>query len=295
MQGSLCTIASRCGRHGNPRRHCEHIKRPRFPLTRRILIQSTEMAMLRMHKPSMLPHRRAVLAFHGLCSSPLEVRQFRALAARQGFRRRPDAFRVQRRREDATHLHDTAALRFPAVDRRLRWRSRPSVGHDRRSRICGVSLGATLALAVAAERPDADATRFRSFRRRCSSTAGTSPAGASCCRWPTTRRWDGFTGIAKSPPYGVKNQRVRAWIAEQLASGPLSSAGASTIPTPSLREADRLIRHVKRALAAGRDADAAHDPRPRGRRGEPANVRFVRAAHRHDDRSANSSSTTATT
>jgi carboxylesterase len=41
---------------------------------------------------------------------------------------------------------------------------------------------------------------------------------------------------------------VRGWIENQLAHGELSSAGAARIPASRLREADRLIRHVKRRL-----------------------------------------------
>jgi carboxylesterase len=52
----------------------------------------------------------------------------------------------------------------------------------------------------------------------------------------------------ETPPYGVRNPRVQDWIAGQIRDGGLSAAGASTIPTPSLREADRLVRHVHRTL-----------------------------------------------
>lgn len=50
------------------------------------------------------------------------------------------------------------------------------------------------------------------------------------------------------PPYGVKNERVRAWIAHELAERQVSSAGAAVLGVDHLREHDRMNRHVRRRL-----------------------------------------------
>jgi carboxylesterase len=114
--------------------------------------------------------------------------------------------------------------------------------------LCGVSLGATLALAVAAERP--------AIIRGLSLISTTIFFdGWNVSRWRFLLPLAYWTPLGRfyryreTPPYGVKNPRVRAWIAAELERGRLSSAGASTIPTTSLREAARLISHVKRNLA----------------------------------------------
>ncbi len=55
----------------------------------------------------------------------------------------------------------------------------------------------------------------------------------------------------EQPPYGVKNPRIREWIAKELKTRKISSAGAATIQTHYLREFDRLIRQVKKTLSTG--------------------------------------------
>jgi carboxylesterase len=52
----------------------------------------------------------------------------------------------------------------------------------------------------------------------------------------------------EKPPYGVKNKLVRALVAGQLERRPFSPPAAPAIPIDRLREADRLIRHVKNSL-----------------------------------------------
>src|SRR5262249_54650986 len=191
-------------------------------------------------------HGRAILMLHGLCSSQLEVRMFARSLGAAGFTvnvpvlagycaSEPDGSGPPTPPDYRRWIADAAT----EVDQL-------AVTHSEVS-ICGISLGATLALAVAAERAlELDALALISTAldfdgwnvprlRFLRSVVLYTPPGR-------------FYRYREVPPYGVKNERVRAWIAEQLARGPLSSAGASTIPTTSLREADRLIRHVKRSL-----------------------------------------------
>ncbi len=190
--------------------------------------------------------RRAVLLLHGLCSSPLEMRQFGSALRDSGFavhtptlagysaaglgrERESQAPNYRRWIAECTRVVDACAA---TCDELL---------------ICGVSLGATLALAAAAERPAV--------------VAGLSLIsttlffdGWNVSRWRFLLPLAYYTPLGQfyryreTPPYGVKNPRVRAWIAREFERSALSSAGAATITTPSLREADRLIRHVKRTL-----------------------------------------------
>jgi carboxylesterase len=57
-----------------------------------------------------------------------------------------------------------------------------------------------------------------------------------------------FWQYRESPPYGVKNPRVRRWIERELQSRRVSSAGAAVIGVAHLREHDRLRRHVLASL-----------------------------------------------
>ena len=192
--------------------------------------------------------RGAVLLLHGLCSSALEVRLFARTLRAHGFVVRiptlsgysaveananrdvtPPNFR--RWIEDAVTEFDELRENYGEVS------------------ICGVSLGATLALGVATERSE-DICALSLI----STTLFFD--GWNVSRWRFLLPLAYYTPLGhlyryrESPPYGVRNERVRAWIAAQLARGSLSSAGASTIPIASLKEADKLIRHVKGRLGS---------------------------------------------
>ena len=183
---------------------------------------------------------------HGLCSSRLEVRLFARTLQDAGFS-------VVVPILAGYGAAEAEAPFAPAEPDFRRWIADATAEFDRLAAlheevtICGVSLGSTLALAVAADR----STRLDGL-----SLISTTLIfdGWNVPRWrfllplayhTPLGRWYRYREI---PPFGVKNERVRAWIEQQLAKGSLSSAGASTIPTPSLREADRLIRYVKRSL-----------------------------------------------
>lgn len=189
---------------------------------------------------------RAILVLHGLCSSPLEVRLFARTLGNAGF-----AVTVPALAGYCAAEADPAAA--PAAPDYRRWIADATAEVDRLAAthaelaICGISLGATLALAVAAARAAAlDGLAL------ISTTLEFDGWNVSRLRFLLPLAY--YTPLGRLyryrevPPYGVKNARTRAWIEGQLARGSLSSAGAATIPTASLREADRLIRHVKRSL-----------------------------------------------
>lgn len=187
-----------------------------------------------------------MLLLHGLCSSPLEVRLFARTLRGRGFHVETPVLRGYSAKE-AEPGGDVVAADF------RRWIAdaitevqRLAQAHDEVT-ICGVSLGATLALAVAAE----CGTHVHALSL-ISTTLFFD--GWNVSRWRILLPIAYYTPLGRfyryreTAPYGVKNERVRAWIAGQLERGSLSSAGASSIPTPSLRQADRLIRFVKGSL-----------------------------------------------
>ena len=49
-------------------------------------------------------------------------------------------------------------------------------------------------------------------------------------------------------PFGVKNERIRAWIKKQLSERRISSAGASVLEIGHLRAHDQLRRYVRKTL-----------------------------------------------
>ena len=197
--------------------------------------------------PERTPHHSpidsAVVLLHGLCSSALEVRSFAQSLRRHGLQ------------VVMPEVPGYSAACAADIDGRTDFRkwidSVQRIVEKTAARdvhLCGVSMGATLALAVAAQ----------CHRVKSLSLVSTTLFydGWNVSRWrfllplayhtPIGR----FYAYRETPPYGVKNLRVRGWIENQLANRTLSDAGAATIAIPSLRQAHRLIRHVKQVLPA---------------------------------------------
>ena len=199
-----------------------------------------------MHKSSPTPHRPAVLAFHGLCSSPLEIRNFANTLRRRGFHVDVPTLDGYSAVIPGTAIAFTPGMYEEWIEQALAHLDRLSDRYEWVA-LAGLSMGACLALAVAAERPN-------TVRSLSLLSTTLFFDGWNVSPWRFLLPLAYYTPLGRlyryreTPPYGVRNPRVRQWIAAQLRAGPLSAAGASTIPTPSLREADRLIRHVKRTL-----------------------------------------------
>lgn len=54
--------------------------------------------------------------------------------------------------------------------------------------------------------------------------------------------------LREKSPYGVKNERIRQWIARQMESTGNSIAGARDLPLSAIYEAYRLMRTIRRSL-----------------------------------------------
>lgn len=50
-------------------------------------------------------------------------------------------------------------------------------------------------------------------------------------------------------PFGLKNERIRAWVAKDLKARRLSSAGASVLEVSHLREHDKLQKHLLKSMS----------------------------------------------
>jgi carboxylesterase len=73
-------------------------------------------------------------------------------------------------------------------------------------------------------------------------------------RWRHLRRigyamgLDRWIRVAERDPFGVKNQKIRAWVAREMKERAGSAAGPSTLPLWAIREVDRLKDHVAAGL-----------------------------------------------
>lgn len=187
--------------------------------------------------------RPAVVLLHGLCGSALEVRLFGGVLREHGYHvttPRIPGYGVESRRRTPTTGFESWIEAVTAEVQRLHSVHGPV-------HLCGVSLGATLGLAVAAH-------QLESLASLTLISTTLFFDGWNMTRWRFLLPLACYTPLGRlyryreTSPYGVKNERVRAWIEAQLEDGELSAAGAARIPMSRLREADRLIRYVKRSL-----------------------------------------------
>ncbi len=112
----------------------------------------------------------------------------------------------------------------------------------------GLCTGAMLALAVAAERP----------RPALRGLALLSPLfsydGWALPWWYALRPVAYATGLTRffamreREPYGLRSERMRALIRQQMAAGETSLVGPAAVPLRAVRESERLSAHVRMLL-----------------------------------------------
>ncbi|CAN5504153.1 alpha/beta fold hydrolase [soil metagenome] len=188
--------------------------------------------------------RTAVVLLHGLCSTPDELRSVDTALRTLGYT--VQALAIDGYSFDASTEQQVAAPWAEWIDTIERRVDALRLTHDR-VLLVGISAGASLALGTAIRCGDRiDALLLMSTALRYDGWA------VPRMQWllplalytPLGRFWR----YRERPPYGVKNERVRAWIERELRTRRISSAGSSVIGIGHLREHDRLLRHVRRNL-----------------------------------------------
>ncbi|MBF0462610.1 MAG: alpha/beta fold hydrolase [Magnetococcales bacterium] len=184
----------------------------------------------------------AVLLIHGLTGTPTEMRYVGKGLAAEGF----TVYGMQL----AGHCGSEAALRHT---RWPDWYASVEAAYHRLAAshaavfVAGLSMGAVLALHLAAQRP----ARLR---------------GVAC--FSTTLWYDGWAiprlqfllplilatplgeryRFVENFPYGIKDERLRQWVMDSMTSGNSALAGNLGTTGRSLRELRRLVHRVKREM-----------------------------------------------
>lgn len=188
--------------------------------------------------------RTAIVLLHGLCSTPDELLTVQSSLRASGYPVHPmrvdgysfDAAAPVQRALPYERWIDAIEARVKAL----------RTQHDR-VMLVGISAGSSLALGAAIRcGSGVDALVLMSTTLRFDGWAvpRTQVLLPLAFYTPLGRFWQ----YRECPPYGVKNERVRAWIARELRHRKVSSAGSAVIGVGHLREHDRLIRHVRRNL-----------------------------------------------
>jgi len=198
-----------------------------------------------MTPTALAPQRPVALLLHGLCSTPDELLSVHSALKHAGYPCLPVhipgySFEPERQRQlQQPHQQWLASVQQHVLALQAQ---------GQRVVLIGISAGATLALASALAYPGAHAglvllsTPLRLDGWAIPAYQFLLPLALYT---PLGRWWR----YRESPPYGVKNERLRAWIASELAQRRVSSAGAAVIEVGHLREHHRLQRYVRRHLA----------------------------------------------
>ncbi|QDQ81998.1 alpha/beta fold hydrolase [Paraburkholderia megapolitana] len=182
--------------------------------------------------------QHAVLLLHGLSSSPLELRFLARFLHNEGFTTCApvlDGYSAGMPEQQMERWLDAAVAEYDALASRYA-----------RVSICGLSIGSTLALALARRRPTAQALVLLSITLAYD--------GWSMPWYRFLLDWAYFTPLRKhwryreAAPFGLRNEALRAKIARAMQRSDFSEVGPSTISLPALHEASRLVRWVRPQL-----------------------------------------------
>lgn len=186
----------------------------------------------------------AIILLHGLCSTPDELLSIQGPLRQRGGTVVPlridgysfDAAAPERQASPCASWVQAVQARVQALRE----------DHDKVI-VVGISAGCALALGAAMSAADApDGLVLLSTTLRYDGW-GVSPWRfllPLALYTPIGRWWQ----YREAPPFGVKNERIRAWIARELEQRRISRAGSATLGVSHLRENDRLVRHVRRQL-----------------------------------------------
>jgi carboxylesterase len=177
----------------------------------------------------------AVLLLHGLSSSPLELRFLARSLARDGFT--TFAPSIEGYSAGSTELKMEAWVATVAQEFDTLAAQYKSVS------ICGLSMGATLTLALAAARPSAQAVILLSVTLAYDGWA--IPWYRFMLDLFYYSPFRGRLRYREEAPFGLKNEALRAKIARSMKKDAFSEVGPATISLPALHEAGRLANLVR--------------------------------------------------
>ena len=180
----------------------------------------------------------AVLLLHGLSSSPLELRFLARLLTDEGFTTHtPEllGYSAGTGHQPMEQWISAAVAEFDKL-----------AAHHRHVSVCGLSMGATLAAAVAHERPAARALLLLSITLNYDGWA--IPWYRFLLDYVYYTPLRSRYRYREHEPYGLRNEALRSKIARAMQKNDISEVGPATIGMPALHEAGRLADTVRKTL-----------------------------------------------
>ncbi len=186
--------------------------------------------------------RTGILLIHGLGGTPIEMRFIAVGLARAGY--------TVSCPQLAGHCGSADDLR---ATRWQDWYASVRAAHDRLRQECdvvivgGLSMGAVMALHLAAERPDS-VHGAALFAPTLKLDGWSIPWYARFFRLVWHRWVADFFDFVECEPFGIKDPRVRGLVTAALESGDSSQAGQLSTPGSTMLELRRLANTVRRSL-----------------------------------------------
>ena len=181
---------------------------------------------------------RAVLLLHGLSSGPLEMLPVAQHLNKAGF---------------SVHAPFITGYGYEPGKKITRWPDWQLYTLDyfdkmlseyREVAVCGLCMGAVLALNLAIERPGlVSALSVLSTTLYFDGWATPRSRMLLPLAFYSPLRY--LLSVREREPYGVKNPHIRAWIAKEMQLRQTSVAGASRLPMKGIYEASRLMKKVR--------------------------------------------------
>lgn len=189
--------------------------------------------------------RPAVLLLHGLCANPLELAPVAKSLREVGYV-------VEVPELPGYGVSARAGGAAAPVRSFEQWITEVEAIHDRlaavhgRVAIGGLCMGAVLAMALASRRPASALVLISTTLHFDGWNVSPWRRLLPLAYLPPLRRRLSFR---ETQPFGLKNERLRAWVEQAMASDQVSAVGAARLSAASLFEATRLIRHVRARLS----------------------------------------------
>lgn len=199
--------------------------------------------------------RTGILLIHGLGGTPVEMRFIAVGLARAGY--------TVSCPQLAGHCGSADDLR---ATRWQDWYASVAAAHEKLRRECdvvivgGLSMGAVMALQLAADRPDS-VHGAALFAPTLKLDGWSIPWYARLFRLVWHRRVADLFDFVEREPFGIKDARVRGLVTAALQSGDSSQAGQLSTPGSTMLELRRLASSVRRSLSRIRQPVLVLHPR----------------------------------
>lgn len=191
-------------------------------------------------------NRTGVLLIHGLTGTPNEMRIVGRGLNRAGFT--VYAMQLAGHCGDEADLNQTTWQDWYKSVEKAAFKLKEQVDHVF---VAGLSMGALLSLKLAAEHPEF-VKGVGVYGVTFNYDGWSMPFWAKHFFFLLTwlKRFGLFqkTSFLEQPPYGLKDERIRATVAESMASGDSTQAGLAGNPFPALAEMQKLASLVRKDL-----------------------------------------------